>query len=117
MAKFHISEYNGILTRDYLGSAPVEGNLGKEEIGIAQAVKEPSITKQAFAFAASTQSSSFSPTTKLVRLSNATNAICYYEIGPNPTATADSSPLGANATVEYIGVDPGDKIAVYDGTS
>lgn len=115
--QFHISEYNGSQSRAYSGAAPVEDNIGKDEVGVPQVAKEPAITKQAFTFAASTQSDAFSATTKLVRLCNATDAICYWEIGANPTATADSSPLGANASVEYFGVVPGDKVAVCDGTT
>ncbi|GAG78221.1 unnamed protein product, partial [marine sediment metagenome] len=64
-----------------------------------------------------TQSDAFSSTTKLVRLCNATDAICYFEVGADPTATADSTPLGANGATEYFGVTPGHKIAVYDGTT
>jgi hypothetical protein len=110
VAKFHISEYNAI-HRINVGDDPAVGD------GEAQVVKEPSITTQAFAFAASTQSNAFNDQTRVIRITNATAAICYWKVGSNPTATADSAPLGANATVEYFGVNPGDKIAVYDGTT
>lgn len=110
MAQFHISEYNAI-HRVNVGDDPAIGD------GEAQVVKEPSITKQAFAFTSSTQSAAFNDSTRVIRISNATDAICFFEVGVNPTATEDSTPLGSNASVEYFGVNPGDKIAVYDGTT
>jgi len=110
VAQFHISEYNAI-HRVNVGDDPAVGD------GEAQVVKEPSITTQAFAFTSSAQSAEFSASTRVIRITNATDAICYWKVGVNPTATADSAPLGANASVEYFGVNPGDKIAVYDGTT
>ena len=107
MAQFHISEYNAIL-RTNVGDDPVIGD------GEAQAVKEPSIATQAIAFTTATPSAAFNPLTRIVRVT--TDTQCYIAFGASPTATANSMLLPAFG-VEYFGVNPGDKISVYDGTT
>ena len=107
MAVLHISEYNAILKTN-VGDDPVSGD------GTAQAVKEPSITTQAVSFAAATASAAFNPLTRIVRVVSDTQ--CYIVFGAAPTATANSMLLPAFG-VEYFGVNPGDKISVYDGTT
>jgi hypothetical protein len=57
----------------------------------------------------SVQSTSMGETTGLVRLSASTD--CYIAFGTNPTATNASLYLPAGM-VEYIGINPGEKIAV-----
>lgn len=76
--------------------------------------KEPSRVNQQVAIGGgSTQSSAFSDITRFVRLH--ADAACRIAIGPNPTAAATSMRMGANQT-EYLGVNPGDKIAVITTT-
>lgn len=76
--------------------------------------KEPSITTQQVAIGGgSTQSVALQGHTKFVRLH--TDAACRVAIGPNPTAAATSMRMAANQT-EYLGVNPGDKIAVITTT-
>jgi hypothetical protein len=69
--------------------------------------------------ASSQQSSAFGAQTYCVRLacsgSTATVGV-YYSIGFNPTATANSPRLNAG-NVEYIGVNPGEKVAILEDTS
>lgn len=107
MAVLHISEYNAILKTN-VGDDPVSGD------GTAQTVKEPSITTQAIAFDAATSSAAFNPLTRIVRI--ATDTQCYIVFGSSPIATANSMLL-PEFGVEYFGVNPGDKISVYDGTT
>jgi hypothetical protein len=61
----------------------------------------------------STQSAAFPDTCALVRL--ATDVICRFDIGLNPTATSTSPRLAAGAT-EYVAVIPGHRIAVISST-
>jgi len=44
------------------------------------------------------------------------NVDTYVEIGLNPTATANSMKVAANA-VEYFAIRPGQEVAAYDGSS
>lgn len=60
--------------------------------------------------ATSTQSTAVGADTRIVRLV-ATKA-CYIKIGSNPTAAASTSMLLPADVFEYIGVRPGDKVAV-----
>jgi hypothetical protein len=74
----------------------------------------PPIASQVVAIGgASAQSTAFNADTKLIGVH--TDAICSIAIGANPTATADSRRLAANAT-EYFEVFPGHKIAVITNT-
>jgi hypothetical protein len=66
--------------------------------------------------AASVQSAAVGAQTYAIRVV-ATGA-CHIETGPNPTATATSALIAANAHGEYFKVSPGDKVAVIqDGTA
>ena len=107
MAILHISEYNAI-HRTNVGDDPPSGD------GIAQTIKEPSITTQAIPFTSATSSAAFNDSTRLVRVASDTQ--CYIVFGAAPTATANSM-LFPSHGVEYFGVNPGDKISVYDGTT
>ena len=108
MAKtLHISEYNAI-HKTNVGDDPAIGD------GVAQTIKEPSVTTQAKDFTTATQSDAFNSSTRIIRV--ASNTLCYIAFGANPTATATSMLLPAFG-VEYFGVNGGDKISVYDGTS
>lgn len=107
MGVLHISEYNAIL-RTNVGDDPVSGD------GVAQAVKEPSIATQAITFTSETDSAAFNDSTRMVRV--VSDIQCYVVFGAAPTATADSMLLPA-FSVEYFGVNPGDVISVYDGTT
>lgn len=107
MAKLHISEYNAI-HKTNVGDDPVSGDA------IAQAVKEPSIATQAITFTSAESSAEFNDSTRIVRI--VSDAQCYVAFGASPTATANSMLMPAFG-VEYFGVNPGDKISVYDGTT
>lgn len=100
MAKLFISEYaeTGHLFGIPLMSAP-----------------EPALVEQTPVVigAGSLQSAAFGSSTRLVRIH--TDAICSIAFGSNPTATANSKRLAANAT-EYFSVKPGDKVAVITNT-
>ncbi len=61
----------------------------------------------------STASAAFSATTSFVRVH--TDAICSIEYGSNPTATTAKARMPADS-VEYFGVNAGDKIAVISNT-
>ena len=74
----------------------------------------PRLANQKVSFTTSTQSAVFNQQTSLIRLIS--DADCHIAFGDNPTATASQMFVKAN-TAEYFGVRPGDKLAVYDGTS
>ena len=61
----------------------------------------------------STQSSAFNAQTRYVRLH--TDAICSILFGSNPTATATTARMAADAT-EYFSVNPSTKVAVITNT-
>lgn len=61
----------------------------------------------------STQSSAFNAQTRYVRLH--TDAICSIAFGSDPTATATTARMAADAT-EYFTVNPGSKVAVITNT-
>lgn len=68
--------------------------------------------------ASSQQSAAFGVSTFAVRLGVATSASAYgvhYSVGVNPTATANSPYLPAGG-VEYIQVNPSEKIALLEDT-
>ena len=69
---------------------------------------------QLFSFTTSTQSAAFDEATRLVRV--IADADVILEFGVNPTALATGIKVPAG-TVEYFEVNPGDKVAAYDGTS
>lgn len=107
MPTLHISEYNAILKTN-VGDNPVSGD------GEAQAVKEPSVATQAIAYTSAASSAVFNDSTRIVRV--VSDAAAYVVFGAAPVATANSMLLPAFG-VEYFGVNPGDKISVYDGTT
>jgi len=82
--------------------------------GAAPCGQLPAVTHQTISFGAATQSAEFNAATTFIRIKP--DADCYILAGINPTATAEHTPIGANAT-EYFGVTPGHKISVYDGSS
>jgi hypothetical protein len=69
---------------------------------------------QSVTYTTTTQSTAFSTSTNLIRV--IADADVYLAFGDNPTATASDIRVPAN-TAEYFGVNPGDKVACYDGTS
>ena len=105
MGILHISEYNAI-HKTNVGDDPVIGD------GVAQTVKEPSITTQAITFSTVTSSAAFNDSTRIVRVVSDTQ--CYIKFGSSPTAVTASSMLMPALGVEYFGVDPGDKISVIE---
>ena len=87
-------------------------NLGKDEDAkTVQAAKNPPVTDQTVTFTTTTQSATFNGKTKLIRIACASAS--HYLVGANPTATTSKALLPAN-TVEYLSVNPGDKIAFVD---
>ena len=100
MAVLYISEYQDM---PMTGSGPA-----------FQAGMEPAIATQTVAIGGtSTQSAAFNASTRFVRLH--TDAICSVLFGSNPTATATSPRMAANAT-ELFGVKGGHKVAVITNT-
>lgn len=101
MANLYITEY------EHVGS--IAGLRSAMPIA-----KEPALVDQTVSFTTATASSAFNTRTKFVRI--LADADCYVVFGADPTATASNQKLTAN--VEYWrGVDAGDKISVYDGSS
>lgn len=98
MAKLHISEYGGIVHQG----------------GVVPALSEPGITSQAITFTTSTQSAAFNANSRVIRIVSDTP--CYLKFGSNPTATNDDIYLPAGQ-LDHFFIQPGDKVAVYDGTS
>jgi hypothetical protein len=98
MAKLYVAEFKG----------PV--NMG----GVLPAVGVPGIATQAVTFTTSAQSAALNENTRLVRV--IADAACHLAFGANPTADADDMLLPSN-TFEYFFVQPGSKIAAYDGSS
>ena len=92
------------------GALITEGVAG----GYGAQVMKPAAT-QAVTFAASTQSTAFDAATRLVRIIADADVFCLF--GANPTATATNAIKIPANTVEYFEVNPGDKVACYDGTS
>lgn len=100
MAKVFITEYEAF-KRDAKGQV-IEG------------ANQPFLAQQVVAITgASVQSVAFNAATTFIRIS--ADAIASFEIGANPTATANSDRLPANWP-EIMGVRGGDKIAVITNT-
>lgn len=72
------------------------------------------LTTQAVTYSSSSQSAAFQDGAKFIRV--IADADVYLEFGSSPTATATAIKLPAN-TVEYFGVEQGQKVACYDGSS
>lgn len=83
--------------------------------GTAQVVVGPPIAEQVVTISGtSTQTAAFSAVTRIVRLQP--DSICSLKVGgTNPVATTSSQRHVAGST-EYIGVTPGDKLAVITNT-
>ncbi|NIT58414.1 MAG: hypothetical protein GWN00_19960 [Aliifodinibius sp.] len=102
MATMYIREYK-YLTRDEGGNVIQAG----QEDGFAAG--------QSVTFTTSAQSAAFQDTTRFVRIS--CDAEAFLDFGSNPTAaTTDGINVQAD-TPEFFGVQPGQKVAAYDGTS
>lgn len=99
MAKLHVSEYGGLV---------------QTSGGVSPLVAEPPTAEQVVSYTTSTQSSAFNANTKVIRL--VADADAYIKVGADPTADANDKFL-PSGVVEYFYVQPGDKIAAYDGTS
>lgn len=100
MANLYIQEYT---------SLGFDGNGATGPMG-----HEPAETSQNVSFTTATQSAAFGETTHFVRLYG--SASFHVVFGDNPTATANSMKVAANAP-EYFAVEPGQKLSVYDGTT
>jgi len=86
-----------------------EGVVG----GYGAQVMKPAAT-QSVTYTSSTQSTAFDEATRLVRI--VADAAVYLAFGANPTADATGIKLAADSP-EYFEVNPGDKVACYDGTT
>lgn len=100
MAKLYITEFR---------------SLGTDAFGnpVASGILPPLATQTVAIGGTSTQSAAFNAATKVIRIH--TDVICSFEVGTNPTATANSARMAAGQT-EYISVIPADKIAVISNT-
>jgi hypothetical protein len=90
--------------------------MAKERVNLTwrPIVEQTAITSSA----SSQQSAAFGAQTYAIRIAAATANATYgihFSIGFNPTATANSPYLAAGG-VEYIGVNPGEKVAILDDT-
>jgi hypothetical protein len=81
--------------------------------GRVAAGKEPANTTQSITFSSSTQSAAFQASTSVIRIWVSSQA--HVKVGANPTADANDTPLSAK-NPEYFGVNPGDKIAIFEGS-
>jgi len=77
--------------------------------------REPPLAEQVVAIGGGSVqcSNAFHASTRVIRVH--TDAICSIAIGGNPTATANTRRMPANAT-EYFGVEGGQKMAVITNT-
>lgn len=75
---------------------------------------EPAIAVQRVAIGAgSVQSAPFNPQTRFIAVN--VDLTCSYAVGSNPTATTSTMRIPQDATI-YMGVNPGDRIAVISNT-
>ena len=73
--------------------------------------KMPGLAQQVVAIgAASAQSGAFGSATRFIRID--ADTACYWDVGANPTADAAAHRYIAAGNFEYIGVEPGHKLAV-----
>lgn len=77
--------------------------------GTAPIAREPGVDQTPVTFTTTTQSAAFGAGTKYIAI-QADAEFCYV-VGKNPTATTGALSVAADTTL-YIGVSPGDKIAV-----
>jgi hypothetical protein len=86
-----------------------------------QVVASLGTTQVLTAGSASSQSAAFGQGTTLIRLATTNltgaGAHLHYAIGTNPTANGTTCALLPCGMVEYVAVNPGDKIAVLRGAS
>lgn len=97
MGTFRITEFDKTATNDI----PTSLQMAQYPAVAVQAALTPS--------GASQQSAAFNANTTYACIS--TDIAVTFDVGPNPTAVAASELLSANES-RYIGVRPGDKIAV-----
>ena len=76
--------------------------------------KEPAPVVQEVPYTTTTASAAFAAGTKFVRV--ICDAKAHFEFGSAPTAVV-TDPYVATDSKEYFGVDAGDKVAFYDGSS
>ena len=72
----------------------------------------PGKTQKLAIGAASVSSTAFGAQTYAIRV--AASGACHIELGPSPVATASSAFVAPNVRGEFIGVSPGEKLAVID---
>lgn len=100
MATANVAEYGGMV-QTHGGATPI--------------IKEPPLANQSVTYTTSTQSAAFGTNTKIIRI--CCDALAFYHVGADPTASVAAGRRLPTGVVEYVGVNPGDKIAFYDGTS
>src|SRR5437899_519412 len=99
MATLYIAEFTHINPGDAVG---------------AQIAKYPPLVEQVVVIGGgSLASAAFNNQTRFIRVH--ADAICSIAIATTPTATVTNGRLAADQT-EYLGVNPGDKIAVISNT-
>lgn len=99
MAKLYVTELKSLVMSDQ---------------GAVQVGKWPPEASQVVVIGGgSLSSAAFQGTTQFLRLES--DVVCSFEVGANPTATANSARMAADSP-EYIAVNPGDKIAVITNT-
>jgi hypothetical protein len=101
MSKLWIREHR------FLGVAPIFGEPTRAPCGVFVG-QEPGID-QAFTFSTSTQSAAFADTTRFICI--VADVSYHYVVGDDPTATTDAFLIPALLPV-YVGVEPGQKLAV-----
>lgn len=98
----HVTEYETVIGL----------NVGGQVILVPQ---EPALTTQVISFTTSTEcDDAFNVKTRFVRLWS--TAKTHIKFGASPTATANDTPL-TGTQGEFFGVQPGHKVAAYDGSS
>ena len=104
MAKLYITEYSGVVS--------ASGIPGRSDEGLPVALEPGS--DQVVTYTTSTASTAFDDDTNYIRVIS--DSVAHISFGASPSATVNSKFIPANAA-EYFGVQPGDKIAAYDGSS
>lgn len=75
----------------------------------------PGTTQALTTGAASVASAAFGPQTYAIRV--VATAACHIAFGPAPVATASDALIAPNLRGEFIGVTPGEKLAVIEDTA
>lgn len=110
MATTYITEF-GDAAKNIAGvpiAAIQDNGLAADGIG-GQTVEQPVLTNSG----SSQQSAGFASSTRIIRLTS--DGIISYVIGKNPVVSVANRRLPAGA-IEYIGVAPGQKIAIITNT-